>query len=89
MAKQKWLIEWNASGMSGQEEYDMVEAENREEAVMIAYENAREAFESSADYGAEPMTAELAEEHGFEFTEDESANETMTAPTVPQPSTEA
>ena len=62
----KYLIKWNA-GYG--EMTDVAECASQEEADNIAYESWREAAESNADYAAEVLTQELAEDHGIEWDE--------------------
>jgi hypothetical protein len=57
--KPKWIITWN---IGYGECASIVEADDEEQAGKQAYEAAREDFENSADYGAEPYSKERAEE---------------------------
>lgn len=62
----KWIIEWDCG--FGKSEA-IVGAETEENARMMAYEAAREDFESGADYSAQPYTQELAESLGLPATD--------------------
>ena len=64
----KYLITWDAGCGENQDE---VEATTQEEAQDIAYEAWKQEAESQAEYDAKPMTAELADEYGFNFEEEE------------------
>ena len=64
----KCLITWNSG--YGQCE-DVVDAATQEAAVEYAGEAWNGAVQSEAEYDAKPMTAELAEEYGLDFEEDE------------------
>ncbi len=59
----EYIIEWNAGyGTS----YDVVEAENKEEAAIMAYDQWKEEAESNADYGVTgEATDELKDEYGL------------------------
>lgn len=59
----KWIITWDA-GYG--EESEVVVADNYEAAEDMAYQNCREIFENNASYGAIELTAESAEEYGYE-----------------------
>lgn len=59
----KYLISWNVGYGDA---YEVVDVESEDEAGEAAYEAWKEDAESNADYSAEPLTKELAEEHGFE-----------------------
>lgn len=48
------------------EESDVVEADSQEEADKMAYETWKEAVENSADYRAELLTKDNAENYGHE-----------------------
>ena len=63
MSEKKYLISWDAGYGTM---YDVVKAESHDEAMEDAYQSWREAAESQAEYNAEELTPELAEEHGFE-----------------------
>lgn len=65
----KWLIYWNAGYGENRE---VIEADNEDDAQAAAYEAWREEAEGNADYGADRLTKELAEEHDLEFDENES-----------------
>ena len=65
----KYLITWNAG--YGQCE-ESVDADTQEDALEDAYEAWLDAVQSEAEYDAKPMTAELAEEYGLDFEEDET-----------------
>lgn len=55
----KWIIEWDVGyGKS----HDVIEADSYDEAVEVAYEYWKEEAESNADYGAQKLTEELAED---------------------------
>lgn len=56
----KYIIRWDAG--YGQE-YRVVESEDEEAAVMMAYEAWKEGAEQYADYDAEEYSDELAEEY--------------------------
>lgn len=58
----KYIIKWDGGyGFS----YDVVEAEDEDEALDLAYDYWKEEVESNADYGiVGEWTEELAEEHG-------------------------
>ena len=58
----RFIIQWN-TGYG--DSYDVVEAENQEDARIIAYEVWRDEVESNADYSAEPYTKKLAEDYGL------------------------
>lgn len=58
----KYLVKYNA-GYG--EETEIIEAENQDEATKTSYEVWREAAENNADYSAEPLTKELAEEYNL------------------------
>lgn len=56
-----YIIEWN---IGYGDNYDEVEAQNEEEASLLAYEAAREDFEQQASYGViGEATDELREEY--------------------------
>lgn len=57
----KFLIQ-HGFDVQGTDEFDVVEADSQEEAEELAKEEAY----SRIDYSAQPLTKELAEEHGFE-----------------------
>ena len=59
----KWIITWD---IGYGECAEIVEAETVDQATMMAYDKAREEFEHSAEYGAEPYSKELAEAHDIE-----------------------
>lgn len=56
----KWIITWNSGYGDCHAE---VEADNHDDAVMMAYESWKEDVESGADYRAEEYTEELAEDY--------------------------
>jgi len=59
----KYIIKWGAGfGCS----YDIVEAKNKDDADLMAYEAWKDEVESNADYGAQEYTKELAEEYDLE-----------------------
>lgn len=64
----KFIITWNAGYGDNVE---VVTADNQRDAQMIAYEMAREEFESSADYTATPLTKDSAEEYGLDVEAEE------------------
>lgn len=66
----KFVIIWNA-GYG--ENWDCVEAADQEEAQKAAYEAWRDDAENNADYRAEPLTKESAENYGLEHELDEPA----------------
>ena len=55
----KWIIRFN---YGYGDDYEVIDADSREEAERAAYEAWREAAESQADYSAEEYTEEMAEE---------------------------
>ena len=59
----KYLIIYN---LGYGEETEVIDAENQEGADKAAYETWREAAENNADYKAEPLTQENAENYGYE-----------------------
>ena len=59
----KFIIRWNA-GYG--DDYEVVEAENAEQAQNMAYEQWREDAESNADYEAMPYSKEDAVDYGLE-----------------------
>jgi hypothetical protein len=59
-----YLIRWNA-GFG--EMIDEVEADNEEEAEKVACEAWREDAENNAEYSADLMTEELADDYGFDW----------------------
>ena len=59
----KYLIKWN---VGYGDSTDVVEADSYDEAHNMAYEEWREESESQADYSAEVLTQELAENYGHE-----------------------
>ena len=59
----KYLIKYN-SGYG--DETEIIEAPSEISAEMYAYEAWRESVESQADYSAQPLTQELAEDWGYE-----------------------
>lgn len=64
---QKYLITWDA-GFG--ESAEICEAESEDDATQEAYECWKQEAESNAEYGAVPLTKDLAEEHGLDW-EDE------------------
>ena len=59
----KFIIIWDAGyGESA----EVIEVGTLEEAEMMAYQNAKEDFESNSDHRAVPYTEEMAEEYGVE-----------------------
>jgi hypothetical protein len=63
MMSEKYLITWNAGW--GQNE-EVVECNSLEEAEEAAYEAWKQEVENQADYNAQVLTQELAEEYDFE-----------------------
>lgn len=63
----KYLIEWNAGYGYNR---DVVEASHIDEAQEIAYREWKDEAESNAEYAAQPLTQEIADEHGFEYEVD-------------------
>lgn len=59
----KWIIEWDIGYGS---ESKIIEADTESAAGMMAYEEAREAFENTASYGAIPYSKEKAIELDLE-----------------------
>lgn len=57
----KYLIKWDA-GYG--ECYDVIDANDENEALNVAYEAWHDAVQSQAEYGAEILTDELADEYG-------------------------
>lgn len=60
----KYLIRWN---VGYGDEYDVVEEESLRDAEAAASERYDEEAASNADWGAQLLTRELAEEHGIKF----------------------
>lgn len=60
MTKQRYIIIWN-NGYG--DSAIIVEAEDLADATDQAYENAKEDWESHADYRAEPWSEELADDY--------------------------
>jgi hypothetical protein len=58
----KYFITWNPTGHGGDESKAVVEATDEEEATSIAYDYAKDEFESSAEYSAEEFDPDN-EEH--------------------------
>lgn len=58
----KFIITWDGGYGDVSE---VVEAENLDKAVDIAYEQWKEEVESNANYGAEPYTEDRAEDLGL------------------------
>lgn len=59
----KYIISWN---VGYGDSYEVVEAENMEEANKMAYEAWRDEAETNADYKAEEYTQELADDYSIE-----------------------
>ncbi len=57
----KFIINWNAGYGAT---YEVVEADNHDEAMTLAYEQWNEDAQNNAEYGVEEYSDDLAEDYG-------------------------
>lgn len=62
----KWIVRWNA-GYG--DDYEVIEAADKEEALKAAYDHWRQNVEDNADYDAMPYSKEDAIDYGLEEEE--------------------
>ena len=63
----KYVIRWDAGyGMNE----EVMEAAHIDDAESLAYLSWKDDVESQAEYSAEPLTKDLAEEHGIDWEEE-------------------